>query len=97
MTSPADIIAEITPMLARETESRPIVAEGAAGPPFDAGESERERIAAALGQAPVAIDEIIRFTGLPPAVVHLVLLELDLAGRIERMAGGRVQLTGGPM
>ena len=33
------------------------------------------------------IDEIIRFTGLPARVVHVVLLELDLAGRIERHAG----------
>ncbi len=94
VTAPADIIAEIMPMLARETESRPVVAESAAGPPVDAGTSERDRIAATLGQAPVEIDEIVRFTGLPPAVVHLVLLELDLAGRIERVAGGRVQLTG---
>ena len=95
VTSAADIIAEITPMLARESQTRSLIAEGEAVlPPVDAGTSERERIAAALGQAPVAIDEIVRFTGLPPAIVHLVLLELDLAGRIERVAGGRVQLTG---
>ena len=94
-TSAADIIGEITPMLARESDTRSLIAEGeSAPPPVDAGESERERIAAALGQAPVATDEIVRFTGLPPAVVHLVLLELDLAGRIERLAGGRVQLSG---
>ena len=95
VTSATDVIAEITPMLAREPTSRSAIAEGAAQPPVDAGESEREHIAAALGQAPVAVDEIVRFTGLPPAVVHLVLLELDLAGRIERVAGGRVQLTAG--
>ncbi len=95
VTSPADIIAEITPMLARETDTRSVVAESAASPPIDAVENDRERIAAALGQAPVEIDEIVRFTGLSPAVVHLVLLELDLAGRIERIAGGRVQLAVG--
>ena len=95
VTAPADIISEITPMLAREAETRPVIAEGAARPPVDAGTGERERIADALGQAPVEIDEIIRFTGLPPAAVHLVLLELDLAGRIERVTGGRVQLIAG--
>ncbi len=95
VTSAADIVTEITPMLARESETRSLIAESEAAPlPVDAGTSERERIATALGQAPVAIDEIVRFTGLPPAVVHLVLLELDLAGRIERVAGGRVQLAG---
>ena len=95
VTSAADVIAEITPMLAREAEARPVMMEDDAGAPVDTGDSERERIAAALGQAPVAIDEIIRFTGLQPAVVHLVLLELDLAGRIERLTGGRIQLTAG--
>ena len=57
VTSAADIIGEITPMLARETESRPVIAEGAAPPPVDAGTGERERIVSALGQAPVAVDE----------------------------------------
>ncbi len=97
VTSAADVIAEITPMLARETEPRSTIAEAEAEahPPVDAADGERERIAAALGQAPLAVDEIVRFTGVPPPVVLLVLLELDLAGRIERVAGGRVQLTAG--
>ena len=53
-----------------------------------------QKIADALGSAPVEIDEIVRFTGLKPAIVHLVLLELDLAGRISRHPGGRVSLVG---
>ena len=91
VTSAADIIGEIAPMLAREPDMpSPSSPRARQHPPIDAGTSDRDRIVAALGQAPVEIDEIIRFTGLPPAVVHLVLLELDLAGRIERVAGGRV-------
>ena len=39
------------------------------------------------------IDEIVRFTGLPARLVQIVLLELDLAGRIERHPGGRVSLA----
>ncbi|HWU73160.1 MAG TPA: DNA-protecting protein DprA, partial [Sphingomonas sp.] len=46
-----------------------------------------------LGPVPVAIDELIRQSGLAPAMVALILLELELAGRIERHAGGRVSLT----
>ncbi len=61
---------------------------------MDAEESARDRIVEALGHAPVEVDEIIRHTGLSPATVHLVLLELDLAGRIERVPGGRVQRSG---
>jgi DNA processing protein len=41
----------------------------------------------------VPVDEIIRLSGLPSAVVQTALLELELAGRLERHAGGRVSLT----
>lgn len=45
-----------------------------------------------LSPSPVAVDELIRQSGLAPAVVQTVLLELELAGRLERHAGGRVSL-----
>ncbi len=59
---------------------------------FDADETDRDRIVAALGTTSVNVDEIIRFTSLKPAIVLLVLLELNLAGRIEYHAGGQVSL-----
>jgi len=43
---------------------------------------------------PVAVDELIRQSGLAPALVQTVLLELELARRLERHAGGRVSLAG---
>jgi DNA processing protein len=55
-------------------------------------ESDRDRIVTALGPAPVEIDDLIRHTGLPPPSVYLVLLELDLAGRLHRHPGGMVSL-----
>lgn len=51
------------------------------------GDDERNIIAAALGPSPVDTDDIIRHTGFPAATVHLVLLELDIAGRLNRHAG----------
>lgn len=57
---------------------------------LDAEPGERARIAELLGPSPVPVDEIVRLSGLPSGTVQLVLLELDLAGRIERHAGGRV-------
>ncbi|HOV04329.1 MAG TPA: DNA-processing protein DprA [Hyphomicrobiales bacterium] len=57
-------------------------------------ENDRGRILAALGPTPVEIDEIVRHTGLALQTVYLVLLELDLAGRLERHPGGKVSLTG---
>lgn len=59
------------------------------------GESDRAKVIEALGPTPVPVDEIIRHTGLHPAQVFMVLLELDLAGRLERHAGGNVSLTFG--
>ena len=38
------------------------------------------RLIEALGPTPVGIDELIRHTGLHPAQVFMILLELDLAG-----------------
>lgn len=46
-----------------------------------------------LGHTPVAADELIRQSGLSPAAVQTVLLELDLGGRLERHAGGKVSLV----
>jgi DNA processing protein len=49
-------------------------------------------IAGLLTSAPVAIDELIRQSEASAARVQLALLELEIAGRLERHAGGRVSL-----
>ncbi|KQT31937.1 DNA processing protein DprA [Sphingomonas sp. Leaf412] len=66
-----------------------------AGPPQDATDAERRRLAALLGAVPVPVDELVRQSGLAPSAVQIVLLELELAGRLERHAGGRVSLHEG--
>lgn len=58
-------------------------------PPSD---SERARIVDTLGPAPVEIDDIIRHTGCTAQTVYLVLLELDLAGRLHRHPAGLVSI-----
>jgi len=63
-------------------------------PPQDASDAERKAVTGLLGPVAVSIDELIRQSGLAPAVVQTVLLELELAGRLERHAGGRVSLAG---
>ncbi|MEJ8573404.1 DNA-processing protein DprA [Microbaculum marinum] len=60
--------------------------------PEDIDESDRRQIIDALGPSPVAIDDILRLTGLSAGQVMLALIELELAGRIERHAGQRVSL-----
>ncbi len=59
----------------------------------DIGQSERDRVIEALGPSPVDIDELIRTTGLAARKVHIVLLELDLAGRLQRHGRQLVSLV----
>ena len=60
----------------------------------DASEAERRMVLDLLSPTPVAVDEIIRQSCIAPALVQMVLLELELAGRLERHAGGKVSLAG---
>ena len=55
--------------------------------------SDRARIVALLGPAPISLDDLIRMADASPAIVRTVLLELELAGRLERHGGGLVSLT----
>ena len=96
VTAVDDVLAELAPMAKRPPETPEEIAEDERrepGGPGDADESDRARVIAALGPTPVAIDEVIRFTGVGAPVVHLVLLELALAGRLERHPGGLVSLV----
>ncbi|WP_395623731.1 DNA-processing protein DprA [Sphingomonas daechungensis] len=45
-----------------------------------------------IGPSPVPVDEVIRLSGVPSGAVQMALLELDLAGRLDRHAGGKVSL-----
>lgn len=55
-------------------------------------EDERSLVISALGPVPTAVDDLLHHCGLHPAQLAMVLLELDLAGRLERHAGGAVSL-----
>jgi DNA processing protein len=87
-----DVMEAITPIGARPLrEKGPGYSPGAGG--AEADERARGSITGLLNGTPVPIDELIRQAGLPPAIVQTVLLELELAGRLERHAGGRVSLS----
>ena len=45
-----------------------------------------------LAPSPVPIDDLVRLSGSSPAIVRVVLLELELAGRLERHGGTLVSL-----
>jgi DNA processing protein len=56
------------------------------------GDDALGAVEALLGPSPVPVDEIIRLSGASSGAVQMALLELDLAGRLERHAGNRVSL-----
>jgi len=55
-------------------------------------DSARRRVIEALGPAPAPVDSIIRDLRLPAQLVWTVLLELELAGRLERQPGNMAAL-----
>ena len=60
--------------------------------PAGAGDGDRRSLIDLLGPTPVAVDELVRQSGQAAATVQLLLLELELAGRIERHAGAKISL-----
>ncbi len=62
---------------------------GAAPAPLDPAEM-RGRIFALLGPSPISIDELARTAEAPAGEVRAILLELELAGQLERQDGDLV-------
>ena len=91
VTEAADIIQAVVPIMERPLA--PGLREDDGDPPApDPQADERARIIGLLGPTPVSIDDLVRMAGLSPAIVRTVLLELELAGRLERHGGGMVSL-----
>jgi DNA processing protein len=94
ITEAADVINAVAPIMERPIELR----EPDGDEPlkdswdFDPDAGERARIVNLLGPAPISLDDLIRMAGTSPATVRVVLLELELAGRLERHGGGMVSL-----
>ncbi len=55
----------------------------------------RARVVEAMGASPTLTDDILATTGISPHLLMAVLLELELAGRLERHAGSKVALRMG--
>ncbi len=96
-TGPDDILEALAPLSQLDLFKPQVIEEpeketDAMLPPDD---DERFAILSALGPTPAEIDDIIRHTGRPASSVYLVLLELDLAGRLCRHPGGMVSLAPG--
>jgi DNA processing protein len=97
VTETSDIISVLQPIMeekkipAREPEAA--LSDGGAAEDVEPAPDERARIVALLGPAPLQIDDLVRLSHSSPAVVRMVLLELEIAGRLERHGGGLVSLA----
>jgi DNA processing protein len=93
VTEAEDVLAALTPLTRppprqlREEPQAPVEL------PLLLSANDRDRIVAALGPAPIDIDSLVRGTGLNIRSVQIALMELALAGRIERHGGGLVSLA----
>jgi DNA processing protein len=93
ITETADVISAIQPILGRGLPAREPAQD--APPPLsgEPREDERSRIVALLGPTPVSLDDLVRMSQSSPAIVRAVLLELEIAGRLERHGGALVSLV----
>jgi DNA processing protein len=95
ITEAADVISALEPIIGRGLD-RPTQEPPSEGPPrhdAEPGDDERARIIALLGPTPCSLDDLMRLSKTSPAVVRTVLLELEIAGRLERHGGGLVSLV----
>ena len=99
VTSTEDIIDAMTPLHSDEPdfiydihEDENTIFEEDRAQMENADDTLRHKIVSALGPSPTDIDDIIRFTGASAGQTQLVLMELSLAGRLERQPGNRVCL-----
>ena len=84
----------IRPRRRREASVRSAPAAPALPPgTADSPDGAREAVLSALGPTPVSVDELVRRCQLSPAIVSSVLLDLELAGHLERHPGQCVSLA----
>ncbi|MCD4512549.1 DNA-processing protein DprA [Brucella pseudogrignonensis] len=101
VTCADDVIDSLSPLIGRDT----FKAEAAqpdlltqideAPEPLQAitTDEQRDILVDALGPVPIDVDTLVRHTGLDASNAQLILLELDLAGRLLRYPGNQVALV----
>ncbi|WP_319529042.1 DNA-processing protein DprA [uncultured Cohaesibacter sp.] len=92
-----DILANLTERFANAGSVTGLISEP--GGPSQIKESDddldssvRQDFIRILSPTPITIDELVRQSGLAPGDIHMMLLELDLAGKLERHGNQSVSL-----
>ena len=97
LESARDIITGLTPMgeLPLAEPNAPGFHEPAAPIDEQTVDEAREAVLAAMSFSPTLMDDILVSANLPPSLLMAVLLELELAGRLERHPGAKISLVSG--
>jgi len=93
VTEAADVISMLEPILDRKLMPASVEEPSREQPGLSDAEpdtDDRTRIVGLLGPAPVSVDDLVRLSRTSPTVVRGVLLELEIAGRLERHGAGLV-------
>jgi DNA processing protein len=94
VTEAADIVSVVRPIMGLDLPARePEISGGELMDGAEPDNSGRPQIMSLLGPAPVSVDDLIRLSKASPRTVRIVLLELEIAGRLERHGGGLVSLV----
>jgi DNA processing protein len=102
--SVGQLLEELAPQL-RGYLTEPVAASGAAAaapqpgpqPPLAAAsalETDHQRLLEAMGQDPIALDQLVQRTGFSAQEVSSMLLLLELQGHVSCLPGGRFGRTG---
>jgi DNA processing protein len=95
VTEATDVISALESIIGRglDLPAQEPPADEPAAHDAEPGDDERSRIIALLGPTPASLDDLVRLSRTSPAIVRTVLLELEIAGRLERHGGGLVSLV----
>lgn len=90
-----DVFAELSEIGLGEPDAPGWQTEAEIHPSESELEAVRTALLEGLNAVPLPLDTVLRSVEAPHGAVHLVLLELELAGRIARHPGGRFSLISG--
>jgi DNA processing protein len=94
ITSADDILADIAPVAGQSKQASFALEERKAPARLeDPSDNDRKILLSAIGHTPTDVDDLIAHTGLAPGVLQMLLLELTLAGALERHSGNRVSMV----
>ena len=101
VTNADDVIEALNPLISREAihsdEDQPDLLKQFDEPPEPphaiTTDEQRDILLDALSVVPIDVDSLVRHTSLDASSAQLILLELDLAGRLLRYPGNQVALA----